>query len=279
MVKTLLNAKKVVYTKIGFYNKPDWHSIFVPENEENYKKTIMDPLVNFINSFSISGIVIYFRYIHLDKTVSPKDYTSFVNRLKQEVKHKIKVGLVIHGAFYQQYSNTSSFDFTITNEALDMYYIIFTYINFCNSVTKKCGVAPIKSPNPNITSMEIITSAVTNSTMDKTKIYAVLQCTVRITRGQPLVLKKIITTYSTYCSINTTNSSLWCASPSQLSYDQAAYSKKNFKGIYLEVLDGDDFNSSCGCGQFPVTKAYISGWKSTKLTPCSRFGEIEKTNT
>ncbi|XP_025193597.1 uncharacterized protein LOC112593422, partial [Melanaphis sacchari] len=271
IVRTLVKAKKVVYIKIGFFSKSNWLSIFVPKNEEKYKKVTLGPLVNFINSFNISGIIIYLRWIHENQKVSPKDYTSFISRIKQQVKHKIKVGLVVNGAYYKDFSNTSSFDFTITNEALDMYYIIFANLNLCDSDTKKYGLVPVSCPNPNVTSMEQVTSAVTNSKMDKSKIYAWLQCTIKIPNNQPLILKKAITTYSTYCSINTTNSSLWCASSSQLSYDQATYSKKNYEGILIEILDGDDFNSSCGCGQFPVTKAYISGWKSTKLTPCSRL--------
>ncbi|XP_025206026.1 uncharacterized protein LOC112602260, partial [Melanaphis sacchari] len=165
-----------------------------------------------------------------------------------------------------------SFDFTITNKELDIYLIDIQKLNdFCDSDVKKYGMTPIKSPTPNMTSMEQVTSAVTGSTMDKLKIYAMLKCHVRIPNGQPKINNKLITSYSTYCSTNTPQSSLWCQDRSQFSFDQGAFAKKNYKGIVINILDGDDFNSSCGCGLFPVTNAMISGWKSTPLTPCPRL--------
>ncbi|XP_025192112.1 uncharacterized protein LOC112592309 [Melanaphis sacchari] len=207
----------------------------------------------------------------------PQQISTFISQVKQGVKHKIKFGLIVDGGAYERFNDTTSFDFTITNKVLDIYLIDFVNLNVCDSEAKQYGVAPITCPSPNLTTMEQVTSAVTSSKMDKSKVYAWLQSTILIPADQPLIYDLQLTTYSKYCSINTENSTFWCQNSPQLSHDQAAFAKKNYKGIVIEGLDSDDFNSSCGCEQFPVTKAFISGWKSSPLALCSRLGGTKQT--
>ncbi|XP_025190478.1 uncharacterized protein LOC112591044 [Melanaphis sacchari] len=271
VLRALNKANKVVYTQLGFYINDDWPSILAPQDEEQYKKETIGPLVNFLNTFKISGLLLSVEWIYGVMENFPQKISTFISQVKQQVKHKIKFGLIIDAYAYANFNDTSSFDFTITNKVLDIYLIDFVNLNICDSEGKQDGLAPITCPSPNMTTMEQVTSAVTNSKMDKSKIYAWLQSLILMPNDQPLLFLKQITTYSTYCSIHTKNSSLWCQNPSQLSYDQGAFAKKNYQGIFIKCLDGDDFNSSCGCGQFPVTKAFISGWKSTPLTPCSKL--------
>ncbi|XP_025190485.1 uncharacterized protein LOC112591049 isoform X2 [Melanaphis sacchari] len=270
-MRALKTANKVVYIQLGFYSGDDWPSILAPQDEEQFKKETMGPLVNFLNAYKISGLLLNIYRIYDIMENFPQKLSTFISQIKQQVKHKIKFGLLIYAYSDTNFLNTSSFDFTITNKVLDMYIINFVNLNVCDSEAKQYGVAPITCPSPNMMTMEQVTSSVTSSKMDKSKIYTWLQSLILMPEDQPLIFDKKVTSYSAYCSIHTKNSSIWCQNPSQLSYDQAAFVKKNYQGIIIECLDADDFNSSCGCGQFPVTKAFISGWKSTPLTPCPRL--------
>ncbi|XP_025190505.1 uncharacterized protein LOC112591066 [Melanaphis sacchari] len=270
-MRALQKANKIVYTILGFADKKDWPSIFDPRYKKTYRKFILDPLVMFLNDFKISGVLLNVLGIYDVMDNFPQQISTFISQVKQGVTHKIKFGLVIDAITYESFNDTTSFDFTITNGVLDMYLIIFANLNICDSDGKKYGLAPITCPSPNMTTMEQVTSAVSNSKMDKLKIYAWLQNVILIPDDQPLLLNKHITTYSTYCSTNTSQSSLWCQNPPKLSYDQATFAKKNYRGIAIQSLDADDYNSSCGCEQFPITKTFISGWKSTPLTPCPRL--------
>ncbi|XP_025191557.1 uncharacterized protein LOC112591833 [Melanaphis sacchari] len=180
----------------------------------------MGPLVNFLNDFKISGLLLNVYEIYGVMENFPQKISTFVSQVKQEVKHKIIFGLTIDGYSYTNFSNPSGFDFTITNGVLDMYLINFVNLNDCDSNGKKYGLAPITCSIPDMTTMEQVTSAVTSSKMDKSKIYAWLQSIILIPDDQPPIYDKHFTTYSTYCSTRTKNSSLLCQSPSKLTRDQ-----------------------------------------------------------
>ncbi|XP_025206295.1 uncharacterized protein LOC112602439 [Melanaphis sacchari] len=221
VLRALNKANKVVYTQLGFIYNYDWPSIFVPKDEEQYKKVIIGPLVNFLNFYKISGLLLNIRWIYDVMDNFPQKISTFISQVKQQVKHKIVFGLVVDAMTYGSFNNTTGFDFTITNKVLDIYLIDYTHLNnFCDSEVKNYGMTPVNSPSPNLTSMEQVTSAVTSSKMDDSKIYAMLKGYVRIPDDQPTIIDKLITSYSVYCSTHTKNSSLWCQNPSQLLFDQ-----------------------------------------------------------
>jgi len=58
IIKTLVAANKNVYTRIGFEGTDDWGSIFNPSDANVFQTTKFDPLINFLNTFKINGILI-----------------------------------------------------------------------------------------------------------------------------------------------------------------------------------------------------------------------------
>lgn len=56
--RSLVKAKKTVYTRIGFECKSQWRSVFEPNNTSEYQTKIFDPLVKFLKEFGINGIFI-----------------------------------------------------------------------------------------------------------------------------------------------------------------------------------------------------------------------------
>ncbi|XP_026807409.1 uncharacterized protein LOC113550023 [Rhopalosiphum maidis] len=119
--------------------------------------------------------------------------------------------------------------------------------------------------------IELVNNAINNSTMDKSKIYAMLQVSVIIPTSLAGKNGKQLTSYAKYCNNTDSNSCQWCSNPSQVSYDQGVYAKQNYKGIILRQLDTDDYGCYCGCGQFPVTNQIINGWESSTFTSCPKL--------
>jgi len=279
IVTTLTSAGKIVYTSIGFQNEDNWPLIFeADESSTNYKTEIIDPLVTFLNAYNISGVIIDMQYVYDGPTDYPQKMSTFVTKIKQSVKHDLKFGLQVESWSYENFSCSECFDFSITNSVLDFYIIDFYILNICDSDGKQYGLAPITCQNPNMTTMEQVTAAITNSSMDQSKIYCLLGSSVYLPEDQSINDKQI-TTFSTYCSSSnssSSNSSQWCANPSELSYQQGQYAKKHYKGLVTRTLDADDYNNSCNCGLFPVTNLFISGWKSTSLTPCASIDQRTK---
>ncbi|XP_025202873.1 uncharacterized protein LOC112599956 [Melanaphis sacchari] len=247
-MRALHTANKVVYTKLGIYYKDSsWTSIFAPMDEERQKNEIIGPLVNFLNDFKISGLILNIYAIYDVMDNFPQKISTFISQVKQGVKHKIIFGLMIDAYTYTKFSDLSAFDFTITNGVLDIYLINYFSINICDSEGKIYGLAPVTCPSPNMTTMEQVTSAVTSSKMDKSKVYAWLQSVIMIPDDQPPIYDVQYTTYSKYCSINTTNSTLWCQNRPQLSHDQVNIFKSylisdyttgfNHKGRQIQYTD------------------------------------------
>ncbi|XP_022168390.1 uncharacterized protein LOC111032393 [Myzus persicae] len=119
---------------------------------------------------------------------------------------------------------------------------------------------------------EKVNSGVTNSSMDKSKIYAMIQV-------YPIIPITIVpegsrsdSTYSIYCnSTDPATSSQWCTNPSKLSYDQGAYAKQYYVGIVLEQLDTDDYLGCCECGKFLVSNQIIDGWTARPFKTCPKL--------
>jgi len=75
----LIEANKPVYTRIGFVYKDDWSSIFDPPDAGAFQKKIFVPLVNFLNTIKVNGILINCEYIY---NVSKIGYYNFIlNRI------------------------------------------------------------------------------------------------------------------------------------------------------------------------------------------------------
>ncbi|XP_022168360.1 uncharacterized protein LOC111032372 [Myzus persicae] len=272
-IRSLVEANKPVYTHVGFQSTVDWCSIFDPSDKDIFQKQIFDPLVSFLNTFKVNGIIINLKYIYKN---TMDDYankiSTFVTNIKKKV-NKLIVCLLIAGSNYQYFINDTLFDFTITNKVLDLYIIDWSLLNICDNDTVKCGLSPITSNISDMVTIEQVNSGVNNSSMDKSKIYARMQIF-------PVIPKKLlskdatycITTYSIYCSsTDSTNSSQWCTNPSKLSYDQGAYAKQSYVGIVLDQLDTDDYEGCCECGKFPVSNQIIDGWTASPFKTCPKL--------
>ncbi|XP_060834067.1 uncharacterized protein LOC132917367 [Rhopalosiphum padi] len=277
VVKSLTKLNKIVYTRIGFQYTDNWPSIFeADESSTNYQSETIDPLVTFLNAFNISGIFINMDTIYDGYADYPKKISTFVTKVKQSVKRDLKFGLEVDSSTYKNFSISEYFDFSITNKVLDIYIIDFSLLNECDSDGHKYGLAPIECKNPNMTTMDQVTAAVTNSSMDQSKIYCLVATSAILPEGQ-ILNKKRITTVSTLCngtSDSSLNTSTWCSNPSELSYQQGGYAKKHYKGIVILQLDTDDYDDTCGCGLFPVTNIFINGWKSSSFSPCAKIDQI-----
>ncbi|KAL4142017.1 hypothetical protein QTP88_004549 [Uroleucon formosanum] len=131
---------------------------------------------------------------------------------------------------------TGIFDFSITNKVLDIYIIDYSLLNDCNNNTFKTGTSPITSTGNTIVTIEQVTCSVTNSYMDKSKIYAAIELAPRIPFPLlPDYAMISLTSYSIYCSsADKSNSSQWCTSPSQLIYDQLVIPKNPASHKFLE---------------------------------------------
>ncbi|XP_022168501.1 uncharacterized protein LOC111032462 [Myzus persicae] len=272
IITSLVEAKKTVYTSIGFVCEDDWPAIFDPPDTGVFQKDFFDPLINLLNASKVNGILIYCKYIYdvpvIDFAVK---LSNFVSAVKNKTDNLI-VGLIITGSYYFNFPNNSLFDFSITNEALDLYIIDWSNLNICDNDTVKYGLSPITSNILDMVTIEQVNGGITNSSMDKSKIYAMIQML-------PVIPKKLvpkspwcITTYSIYCSsTNPTNLSQWCTNPSKLSYDQGAYAKQSYVGIALEHLDTEDYEGFCDCEKFPVTNLIIDGWTASPFKTCPKL--------
>ncbi|KAL4142014.1 hypothetical protein QTP88_004546 [Uroleucon formosanum] len=171
--------------------------------------------------------------------------SSFASALKEKFDELV-VGTIFDGKSHTSFTDNTLFDFSITNKV------------------------PITSTDNTIVTIEQVTCSMTNSYMDKSKIYAAIEIASRI--PVPLLpdyAMTSLTTYSIYCSsADKSNSSQWCTSPSQLIYDQGEYAKKFYTGIFLDALDFDDYECNCECGKYPVTNIAIDGWTESPFKDC-----------
>ncbi|XP_026822234.1 uncharacterized protein LOC113561194 [Rhopalosiphum maidis] len=271
IIQSLSEANKIVFLSIGFIDEDDWGTIFDPPDIDLYNTQKFNPLVDFLNKYKIGGLIINCRDIYVKIENLAQKIGDFAASIKKEIDGLI-VGLIITGLNYEMFPNNTLFDFTFTNDILDTYFIDFSFLNECNENSKKTGTSPITSET--MTSIEQVTCAVMSSSMDKSKIYALIQVTVTIPKSLVAEFDKEITTYSIYCGSNDlANSHQLCVNPSKLSYDQGAYAKQFYIGIFLDSLDADDYECSCGCGKFPVSNTIIDGWKSCTFTECSKIDE------
>ncbi|XP_060866178.1 uncharacterized protein LOC132941939 [Metopolophium dirhodum] len=276
IIRTLVEANKTVYTRIGFRGgKDEWIPIFNPTDEKVFQKQTFDPLVNFLNTFKINGLIINCEDIYSIATDDiDKKISNFVSAIKSKVD-KLIVGITISGKSYKKFENNTLFDFTITNQVLDLYIINWAYLNDCEKDTVKTGMSPVTSANPNVTTIAKVSSSVANSKMEKSKIYGMVQLLPYI--PTKLLSKEsmyCITTYSIYCSsTNKANSSQWCTDPSQLLYDQGVHAKNVYVGIVLEQLDTDDYERKCECGPFPVTNIVLDGWTGSPFKTCPKLDQ------
>jgi len=67
IIKSLVEANRIVYIHVGFTYGDDWSSIFDPQDADQYKTQKFDPLVNFLNTYKISGIFINCQDIYVSK--------------------------------------------------------------------------------------------------------------------------------------------------------------------------------------------------------------------
>lgn len=58
IIRSLVEANKPVYTRIGFDSTDDWASIFNPPDAEVFQTKKFDPLVNFLIKFKVNGLII-----------------------------------------------------------------------------------------------------------------------------------------------------------------------------------------------------------------------------
>jgi len=58
IIRSLVEANKPVYTRIGFDGTDDWGSIFNPPNADLFQTQKFEPLVNFLNTFKVNGLLI-----------------------------------------------------------------------------------------------------------------------------------------------------------------------------------------------------------------------------
>ncbi|CAI6364566.1 unnamed protein product [Macrosiphum euphorbiae] len=275
IIRSLVEANKPVYTRIGFESTDDWASIFNPPDAEVFQTKKFDPLVNFLIKFKVNGLIINSADIYnIGVDAVAQKISDFVCEIKKKVD-KLIVGLMFSGSFYESFTNITLFDFTITNKVLDLYIIDWSTLNSCDKDAVKTGISPVTSTNPNTITIEKVTCSVTNSNMEKSKIYGMVQIVPII----PLNLLSAdatygITTYSIYCSsTDKANSSQWCTNPSQLSYDQGVHAKKFYAGIVLDQLDTDDYESKCECGPFPVTNIVLDGWSGCPFKACPKLDQ------
>ncbi|XP_003246843.3 uncharacterized protein LOC100569633 isoform X1 [Acyrthosiphon pisum] len=272
VIRTLIEANKPVYTRIGFVYKDDWSSIFDPPDADVFQTEIFDPLVNFLNTIKVNGLLINceFIYNNVDIDDFAQKMSNFVTAIKEKVD-KLIVGLIISGWYYESFSDNTLFDFSITNKALDLYIINWSILNDCEEDKDKTGMTPITSTTPNTTTIEQVTCAVSNSDMDKSKIYAMIQMLPVIPKNLVPEGEKRISTYSIFCASGQADSSQWCTNPPKLSYDQGAYAKTFYVGIVLQQLDTDDYESKCECGPFPVSNVIIDGWTGCPFNDCPKL--------
>ncbi|XP_022168290.1 uncharacterized protein LOC111032321 [Myzus persicae] len=271
-ITSLVEANKTVYTRIGFVYEDDWPTIFDPPDAGVFQKDFFEPLINFLNASKVNGILIYCEYIYditiIDFAVK---LSNFVSAVKNKTDNLI-VGLIISGSYYENFPNNSLFDFSITNEVLDLYVINWSALNLCDNDTVKYGLSPITSNISDMVTIEQVNGGVTNSSMDKSKIHAMIEMLPVIPKNLVPKNPGCITTYSIYCSsTNPTNSSQWCTNPSKLSYDQGAYAKQYYVGIVLELLDTEDYEGFCECGKFPVSNLIIDGWTASPFKTCPKL--------
>ncbi|XP_022168336.1 uncharacterized protein LOC111032354 isoform X2 [Myzus persicae] len=273
IIRSLVEANKSVYIRIGFIYEDDWSSLFDPSDNDTFQKQMFDPLVNFLNEFKVNGIIIDFISIY-DVTMDNFEHKmcDFVSNIKTKV-NKLIVGLVTSGSNYQYFTNDELFNFTITNKVFDLYIIDWSNLNICDKDSVKTGISPVTSNISDMVTNEQVTNDVTNSSMDISKVYAMIQMSPVIPDN--LLFKDAthcITTYSIYCnSTDPTNSSQWCTNPSKLSYDQGAYAKKFYVGIVIQVLDSDDYEVCCECEKFPVSNQIIDGWTASPFKTCPKL--------
>ncbi|XP_060864461.1 uncharacterized protein LOC132940746 [Metopolophium dirhodum] len=272
VIRTLIEANKPVYTRIGFLYKDDWSSIFDPPDADVFQKKIFDPLVNFLNTFKVNGILINCEDIYnVDIDDFAQKMSNFVSAIKGKVD-KLIVGLIIYGGYYEKFPDNTLFDFSITNKVLDLYIIDWSVLNDCEEDKTKTDMTPVTSTTPNTTTIEQVTCGVTSSCMDKSKIYALIQMLPVIPENLVPEGAKRISTYSIYCAIpDQASSSQWCTSPSKMSYDQGVHAKKFYVGIVLQQLDTDDYESKCECGPFPVSNTIIDGWTGCPFKNCRKL--------
>jgi len=65
IIKILREANKDVYIRIGFMKIEDWSSLFDPLDTGTFQKEMFDPLVNYLKTFKVNGIIIDFFSIYL----------------------------------------------------------------------------------------------------------------------------------------------------------------------------------------------------------------------
>ncbi|KAL5241212.1 hypothetical protein ACI65C_008622 [Semiaphis heraclei] len=273
IIKTLVEAKKTTYIQIGYGTTNEWmNTIFNPSKEDEFQKYVLDPLIGFISTSNIGGIIISCPPIYYEDYI--KDFAKHVSSFVTQVKSKatnIKVGFIIPSSGYEHFTNKTLLDFTILNDVLDFYIIAWGDLNYCHKAYLKTGVSPITSTTPDLRTVEKLTEVISNSDMDKSKVYASVLISAVIpfdsfTRSNTTFLK----TYTEYCN-NTNPERPLCTNPSKLSFDQGAYAKNNYAGLVLEQLDTDDYEGTCGCEKFPVSKLIIDGWTGSKFEACSKL--------
>ncbi|CAI6365774.1 unnamed protein product [Macrosiphum euphorbiae] len=271
-IKILIEANKPVYLRIGFVYKDDWSLVFDPADADVFQKTMFDPLINFLTTTKVNGLLIncvdLYEYVAIDNL--EQKISNFVCAIKAKID-KLIVGVFISGVYYESFPDNTIFDFSITNAVLDLYIIDWSVLNDCEDKKNKTDMTPISSTTPNTTTVEQVTCAVTNSRMDKSKIYAMVQMLPVLPQSLLLEGEKRITTYSIFCEMTQADSSEWCSSPSKMSYDQGAYAKKFYVGIVLQQLDTDDYESKCKCGPFPVSNLIIDGWAGCSFNDCPKL--------
>ncbi|XP_022168389.1 uncharacterized protein LOC111032392 [Myzus persicae] len=272
IITSLVQANKTVFTRIGFVYDDDFPTIFDPPDTDIFQKNIFGPLINFLNTAKVNGILINCEYIY-DVTIVDFEVklSKFVSAIKDKTNNLI-VGLIISGSYYYNFPNNSLFDFSITNEVLDLYIINWSTLNICDKDTVKYGLSPITSNITDMVTIEQVNSGVTNSSMDKSKIYAMIQVYPVIPTNLVPKGSRSISTYSIYCnSTDPATSSQWCNNPTKLSYDQGAYAETSYVGIVLEQLDTDDYGGCCECEKFPVTNLIIDGWTASPFKTCPKL--------
>ncbi|XP_022168289.1 uncharacterized protein LOC111032320 [Myzus persicae] len=270
-ITSLVKANKTVYTSIGLLyndNVDSWTAILDPMDASNFQDSFFDPLIKFLNASKVNGILIDCQDIYditiIDFAVK---LSNFVSAVKNKTDNLI-VGLIISGSYYENFPNNSLFDFSITNEVLDLYVINWSALNICDNDTVKYGLSPITSNISDMVTIEQVTNGVTNSSMDNSKIYAMIQMLPEI----PTNPHDVAITYLEYCnSTDPATSSQWCNNPTKLSYDQGAYAKQYYVGIVLEQLDTDDYLGCCECGKFLVSNQIIDGWTARPFKTCPKL--------
>ncbi|KAL4142008.1 hypothetical protein QTP88_004540 [Uroleucon formosanum] len=268
--RAFVNACIPVYTIVGFEIAATWNEIFDYSDKNVYQTEVFDPLVTFLNEFNINGILLYFGDLY---TTGVEDLatkiSSFVGALKEKFD-KLVFGMILNENSHTSLTDNTLFDFSITNKVLDIYIMQYILLNDCNNNTVKTGVSPLTSTDNTIVTIEQVTCSVTNSYMDKSKIYAAIELAPRIPFPLlPDYAMTSLTSYSIYCSsADKSNSSQWCTSPSQLIYDQGEYLKKFYAGIVLVQLETDDYECKCECGQYPVFNIAIDGWTGSPFKDC-----------